>query len=228
MLLWPYLRGFLVLLSKRDWTLLLLDSEQRRRLPADASGLAKTAESSSLFLFGKKIDIKAYITKIIEPHEDQDKEVMYFIQKKIPSWNKIYLGVILSSLSSDAFLCGVSEIMTGLVRRAGGGGALTGVPKLSPSPSTLSNSGFSFEGTCSLERRVWLLFTATGMANNTIKVVPGFKALGPSMALSALNPGTILLSYKEIVFKLMVDMNYSICFQKNSKEWENTQNWSQK
>ena len=48
-------------------------------------------------------------------------------------------------------------------------------------------------------------------------VFPGFKALGPSTALSALNPrsalnpGTILLSYMEIVSKL----NSNILFKKS-------------
>ena len=57
-------------------------------------------------------------------------------------------------------------------------------------------------------------------------VVPGFKALALLTALSALNPvsalnpGTILLSYKEIVFKLMVDLINSIFFSKKpQKNW---------
>ena len=49
-----------------------------------------------------------------------------------------------------------------------------------------------------------------------ITVVPGFKALGPLTALCALNPGTILLSYLEIVGKLKVDLNKTF-FSKNSK-----------
>ena len=54
--------------------------------------------------------------------------------------------------------------------------------------------------------------------NSDSTVVPGFRALGPSTTLcalnpgSALNPGTILLSYKEIVFKLKVDLNNPIFF----------------
>ena len=55
-----------------------------------------------------------------------------------------------------------------------------------------------------------------------VTVVPGFRALGPSTASSALNPGTILLSYMEFVHKLKVDLNSPI-FKKNSKEWEKTQ-----
>ena len=48
---------------------------------------------------------------------------------------------------------------------------------------------------------------------DTHTVVPGYKALGSSMALSALNPGSalnpvpILLSCLEIVSKLKVDLN---------------------
>ena len=47
-------------------------------------------------------------------------------------------------------------------------------------------------------------------------VVPGYKALGPSTALSALNPGstlnpgTILLSYMEIVSKIKVELHNPI------------------
>ena len=56
-------------------------------------------------------------------------------------------------------------------------------------------------------RRQWPRHCCSRSGQITNTVVPGFKALGPSTALSALNPGTISLSYKEIVFKLMVDLN---------------------
>ena len=45
-----------------------------------------------------------------------------------------------------------------------------------------------------------------------LTVVPGFKIIGPSTANpgNALNPGTILLSYMEIVNKPKVDLNNPI------------------
>ena len=62
-------------------------------------------------------------------------------------------------------------------------------------------------------------------------VVPGFKVLGPSTALSAvnpgsaLNPGTFSLRYREIVFKHKIDLNNTIYFfSKNSKELEKNLN----
>ena len=54
--------------------------------------------------------------------------------------------------------------------------------------------------------RIWMINT----------VVPGYRALGPSKALSALNPGstlnpgTILLSYMEIVSKIKVELHNPI------------------
>ena len=54
-------------------------------------------------------------------------------------------------------------------------------------------------------------------------VVPGFKELGPSTALSSLNPrsalnqGTLLLSHMEIVFILKVDLNNPISVLKELK-----------
>ena len=55
-------------------------------------------------------------------------------------------------------------------------------------------------------------------------VVTGYRALGPSKALSALNPGstlnpgTILLSYMEIVSKLKVDLNNSTLLFSNTQK----------
>jgi len=70
----------------------------------------------------------------------------------------------------------------------------------------------------------WSLVDRGDMGIQLNTVVPGFKALGPSTALSALNPGTILLSYKEIVFKLKVDLNNPIyIFKKTQKNWKKTQ-----
>ena len=93
-------------------------------------------------------------------------------------------------------------------------------------PLHLMNSSTSHEQLIEDEKALFFLLKL--LKHNT--VVNGYRALGPSTALSALNtgsalnPGTILLSCMEIVSKLKVDLNDSIFFfSKNSKELEKTQ-----
>ena len=74
-------------------------------------------------------------------------------------------------------------------------------------------------------RRQWPRHCCSRSGQITNIVVPGFKALGPSTALSALNPGsaqnpgTNSLSNKEIVCKLKVDLNNTISLKKTQMNW---------